>query len=180
MDGVETRYYWGGVIGLLDSTGSQVVSYRYNSWGKLLATTDTTTEKAGSQNPFRYRGYCWDEETELYYVGSRYYDPEVCRFISPDTTDVLGATDDLYHKNLYAYCDSNPISRMDKEGDMWELALVGGGALAAEAGVSLSAVGGAILAGLGAITPVGWVLIATIAVVATAYVGYNTFQLADM
>ncbi len=91
---------------------------------------------------------------------------------------MLGATDDLYHKNLYAYCDSNPISRMDKEGDMWELALVGGGALAAEAGVSLSAVGGAILAGLGAITPVGWVLIATIAVVATAYVGYNTFQLA--
>ena len=137
MDGVETRYYWGywgDVIGLLDNTGNQVVSYRYNSWGKLLATTDTTTEKAGTWNPFRYRGYCWDEETELYYVGSRYYDPEVCRFISPDTTDVLGASPmELTNKNLYAYCDNNPISREDEDGDIWNIVI--GAAVGAVAGL---------------------------------------------
>ena len=111
-----------------------MVSYRYNSWGKPLATTDMTTEKAGSQNPFRYRGYCWDEETELYYVGSRYYDPKVCRFISPDTTDVLMASPmELTNKNLYAYCDNNPISREDDEGDIWNIVI--GAAVGAVAGL---------------------------------------------
>ena len=215
VDGVETRYYWGGghiigmksgsnriqfvydeknqpvsmrlnsktyyylynvqgdVIGLLDSTGSQVVSYRYNSWGKPLATTDTTTEKAGTWNPFRYRGYCWDEETELYYVGSRYYDPEVCRFISPDTTDVLGAEQgNLNQYNLYAYCLNNPVNRLDEEGRLslpnWVKVAIGGivitgvavatvatgGAVAAICGAALSGalVGGVSGAALGAIS----------------------------
>ena len=71
--------------------------------------------------PFRYRGYVFDEETGFYYVSSRYYDPEIGRFISPDTTDVLTATPmGLTDKNLYAYCDNNPVVRVDHGGQFWE------------------------------------------------------------
>ena len=59
-------------------------------------------------------------ETGFYYLGSRYYDPEVGRFISPDTTDILGVSSDLYDKNLYAYCDNNPVIRRDASGYAWE------------------------------------------------------------
>ena len=67
------------------------------------------------------RGYVFDEETGFYYVSSRYYDPEIGRFISPDTTDVLTATPmGLTDKNLYAYCDNNPVVRVDHGGQFWE------------------------------------------------------------
>ena len=111
------------VIGLIDSTGNKMVSYTYNSWGKPLGMVDSTADGVGSKNPFRYRGYCWDEETGLYYVGSRYYDSEVGRFINTDTEEVLIATPTaLTDKNLYAYCDNNPIIRKDLDGDFWETA----------------------------------------------------------
>ncbi len=88
----------------------------------------------GPWNPFRYRGYFYDSETGLYYVSSRYYDPEVGRFISPDTTDVLTATPmALTDKNLYAYCDNNPVMRVDNGGDFWNWVI--GAAVGAVVGV---------------------------------------------
>ena len=59
-------------------------------------------------------------ETGLYYLGSRYYSPELCRFISADITDVLGVSSNFYDKNLYAYCDNNSIVRVDLLGKAWE------------------------------------------------------------
>ena len=136
-----------------------MVSYRYNSWGKLLSMTDTTTEKIGEKNPFRYREYCWDEETGLYYVSSRYYDPEVGRFISADDVDVLEVQDDLYDKNLYAYCDNNPINRVDEEGDVWELAAVGSiGRMLGTAALTISNVALPIAVGIGIGIVVGVVI----------------------
>ena len=88
-----------------------------------------TTSTLASLNPFRYRGYCYDEETGFYYVSSRYYDPGIGRFISADTTDVLDVQSDLYDKNLYAYCDNNPVMRKDLNGQVWitiEIMAVGG------------------------------------------------------
>ena len=72
-------------------------------------------------NPFRYRGYYYDTETGFYATGTRYYDPVVGRFISPDTTDVLTATTDQpnHDKNLFAYCDNNPVVRKDSNGKFW-------------------------------------------------------------
>ena len=82
-------------------------------------------------NPIRYRGYYYDEETGFYYVSSRYYNPVIDRFISPDTTDVLTATSmALTDKNLYAYCDNNPVMREDKDGQFCSIiavALIGVG-----------------------------------------------------
>ena len=77
----------GDVVALLDGGGNKVVEYQYDAWGRPTGTwslthpTDSTLtseyEKLARFNPFRYRGYVWDEETGLYYLRSRYYDPEL-------------------------------------------------------------------------------------------------------
>ena len=77
-------------------------------------------------NPYRFKGYYYDEETGMYYLKSRYYQPEICRFISADDEDVLSVKTDFDDCNLYAYCDNNPISRLDETGDVWQAALAGG------------------------------------------------------
>ena len=114
----------GDVVAIVSDDLVPVVYYEYDSWGKLMKTTGASAATVGRLNPFRYRGYCYDEETGFYYVSTRYYDPEVGRFISADTTDVLGVSGDLYDKNLYAYCDNNPVMRVDEDGEFWTVALV--------------------------------------------------------
>ena len=111
------------VIGMVAEDMSPVVTYEYDAWGKLLSISGEKKDTVGKLNPFRYRGYVYEEESGLYYVSSRYYDPEVNRFISPDTIDVLEVQDDLYDKNLYAYCDNNPVMRVDSSGAVWHLAV---------------------------------------------------------
>ena len=66
-------------------------------------------------NPFRYRGYVYDEETGLYYLRSRYYNPEWGRFINADT--VLGQVGALLSHNLFAYCGNNPVNMSDLSGE---------------------------------------------------------------
>ena len=99
-------------------------------------------------------------ETGLYYLGSRYYSPQLCRFISADDIDILEVQDDLYDKNLYAYCDNNPVMRKDVGGDIWSLTIVGGGTIAGSSGISITA----IATGLSVITPI--VIAASVTVVA--------------
>ena len=55
------------IIGLVDSSGNTVVSYSYDSWGKILGITGSMAATLGADNPFRYKGYYYDEETSLYY-----------------------------------------------------------------------------------------------------------------
>ena len=71
----------GDVIAILDAAGNVVVSYAYDAWGMPIGKSGTLAETLGTLNPFRYRGYVFDEETGFYYVSSRYYDPEVGRWI---------------------------------------------------------------------------------------------------
>ena len=72
-------------------------------------------------NPFRYRGYYQDSETGFYYCGNRYYDPAIGRFINADSTNTLMNTPMAYtDKNLYAYCDNNPVMRVDNGGEFWD------------------------------------------------------------
>ena len=117
----------GDVIALADaSTGKLAVTYTYDAWGKLVKLEDSTANSVGSQNPFRYRGYYYDTETSLYYLNSRYYDPDTGRFISADgqlNEGVLGY-------NMFAYCENNPVNGSDPDGDMvwWAAAALGGAA----------------------------------------------------
>ena len=109
----------GDVVGLYNTSGQEFVTYTYDPWGKPLSSTGISPLLIA--NPFRYRGYVYDEETGLYYCNSRYYDPETGRWINTDTADVLTASlDSVTDKNLYAYCDNNPVVRVDHGGQFWE------------------------------------------------------------
>ena len=122
----KTDYFYlynglGDVTSLVDSSNQVVVRYQYNSWGKVTSTQDTSGVSLATLNPFCYRKYVYDPETGLYCLGSRYYDPEVGRFVNADDTDVIFAKpQELYHKNLYVYCDNNPVVRRDLQGYFWE------------------------------------------------------------
>ena len=114
-----TYYYYlcnaqGDVVKLIDKTGSTVVEYTYDSWGKLLSTSGSLAETFGAEQPFRYRGYVYDEETGFYYLQSRYYNPEVGRFISADV--YLSTGQGVLGHNAYAYCLNNPVNMSDECG----------------------------------------------------------------
>ena len=102
------------MIGLLDSAGTEVVRYTYDAWGKPLATTGSLAGTVGANNPFRYRGYVYDAETEQYYLRSRYYNPAWGRFISADS--LLGKVGGLFSHNAFAYCLNNPVNKCDPNG----------------------------------------------------------------
>ncbi len=111
------RNYLGDVTKVIDTSGNVVVEYTYDSWGKLLSTTGSLATTVGALNPIRYRGYYYDTETSLYYLQSRYYDPEVGRFISQDELVYLdlGNVNGL---NLYCYCQNDPINFTDEAGNI--------------------------------------------------------------
>ena len=119
----KTDYFYlynglGDVTGLVDSSNQVVVRYQYNSWGKVTSTQDTSGVSLATLNPFCYRKYVYDPETGLYCLGSRYYDPEVGRFVNADDPGVIFAKpQELGSKNLYAYCDNNPVAREDYAGE---------------------------------------------------------------
>ena len=123
-DGSNHFYYYiynlqGDVIALADaSTGKLAVTYTYDAWGKLVKLEDTTANSVGTQNPFRYRGYYYDTETSLYYLQTRYYDPEVGRFINADA-HIVTDQDSVLTTNMYAYCQNNPVMRSDQNGESW-------------------------------------------------------------
>ena len=106
----------------------------------------------GRVNPFRYRGYYYDEETNLYYLQSRYYDPTVCRFINADDVAYI-APETLNGLNLFAYCGNNPVMRVDANGNAWWDWLLGG--IAVIGMVALSVVSFGIALPLGAMVVSG-------------------------
>ena len=105
----------GDIVGIVDNASSLVVEYKYDAWGKPIATTGSLAATLGNRNPFRYRGYVYDEETELYYLRSRYYNPLVGRFVNADS--IIGEFAGLKTHNLYRYCLSDPICRSDASGN---------------------------------------------------------------
>ena len=134
----------GDIIGIYDDEGTCLVTYTYDAWGNVTVSySNGGASTAARYNPFRYRGYYYDTETGLYYVSSRYYDPEIGRFINADTTDILTATPmGLTDKNLFAYCDNNPVMRADHGGDFWHIVV--GAAVGALIGGVVKAVSNAI------------------------------------
>lgn len=146
--------------------------YEYDGWGKCVEK-ELSPEKNTEidtfvlhNNPFRYRGYYYDVETQLFYCNSRYYSPELCRWISPDSIEYLDP-ESINGLNLYCYCYNNPISYADPSGNLpqWAEWLIGGalvvGAIAltivtAGAGGALAAaLGGSLLATIGSGVVVG-------------------------
>ena len=112
----------GDVVGLVDKTGTTMVTYKYDVWGKPESTTGPMATTLGVANPFRYRGYYYDTESGFYYLQSRYYDPEVGRFLNADGYVSTGQGIPGY--NMFAYCNNNPIMYSDSNGQNAVLAIV--------------------------------------------------------
>ncbi len=129
---VDTYYYLknaqGDITHIVSAAGKKMVSFTYDAWGKRKveyqangSTTPSHIElltqiKADLLNPFAYRGYCYDYDIGMYYLQSRYYDPEVGRFINADDTNYLNATGTVLGCNLFAYCENEPVNNVDFNG----------------------------------------------------------------
>ena len=91
----------GDITAIRDAAGNNVVTYSYNAWGKQMSKAGTLAATLGTLNPFRYRGYVYDEETELYYLRSKYYNPGWMRFVNSDV---------VYGDNVWSYCANQPTT----------------------------------------------------------------------
>ena len=112
----------GRVIAILDADGNVVVSYMYDAWGAPLWCTGELEETLGKVQPFRYRGYVFDEETGLYYLRSRYYNAQWGRFVNADNVLNICATSNCNRvPNAFAYCSNGVIQRTDTDGKLWDL-----------------------------------------------------------
>ncbi len=124
----ETQYFYltntmGDVLGITEANGNLIAQYLYDDWGKLVSidTADAEGETAclelANANPLRYRGYYFDSETGYYYLQSRYYAPEICRFINADKVEVADFSRDIsLGVNLFVYCSNNPVNGIDTSG----------------------------------------------------------------
>ncbi|WP_052953971.1 RHS repeat-associated core domain-containing protein [Clostridium sp. C8] len=140
---INGEYYYirnlqGDIIGLIDKSGAEVVSYSYDTWGKLISIEGSLKDTVGVKNPYRYRGYRYDTETGLYYLNARYYNPEWGRFINADSYTGDGG---LLSHNLFSYCMNDPVNLQDPSGNIAISTLIMiGGLVAWGAGTIYSAV----------------------------------------
>ena len=154
-----TTYYFvknmqNDIVEIIDTNLNSVVKYTYDAYGNVFIS-GTLSSTIGELNPYRYRGYYYDEETGLFMMGHRYYSPELCRFIQPDDIEYLDPSS-INGLNLYCYCHNNPIMYYDPSGHMpeWAMWLVGGVLLAGSIALTIAtwgAASGTILASVKAI-----------------------------
>ena len=153
----------GDIVAILDENGNTVVSYGYDAWGAPLWCTGELAETLGKVQPFRYRGYVYDEETGLYYLRSRYYNAQWGRFVNADAEIAVEAK--LWDAKLFLYCANNPVRYTDDGGNsFWDVLADCGKALLVAAvvvavvavviaatggggGFALAAAGGEIISG---------------------------------
>ena len=134
-----TRYYYvrnilGEIIGIIDTTGAYVARYTYDAWGNPIEITDGSGNDVSSNsshianiNPFRYKGYYYDAEIGFYYLQSRYYDPQVGRWITPEPNVLNGEFDSgasIIACNVFAYCANKPIINFDSNGEFILTAII--------------------------------------------------------
>ena len=137
----------GDVTGIVNSNGVTVVTYTYDAWGRQLSCTGSMAGTLGVINPLRYRGYVYDQESGLYYLQSRYYDPNLGRFINAD--GLISTGQGLLGNNMFAYCGNNPVMRIDPSGMSWkdliDKILHKGNSAAKKAGIDTASIGALFL-----------------------------------
>ncbi len=169
-----SRDLTGNITSIVDKNGFIMVEYQYDAWGRWLNQPTAAKTSIGttllSLNPFLYKGYIYDDESGFYYLKSKYYSPEVRRFINVDSE--VGDVGKLEHHNLCAYCINNPVNLTDDNGNWpdwkWQqiasgiglvvlvisaisigiLTLPFGGAIAVVAGITIAAGIGTVVFGV--------------------------------
>lgn len=107
----------GDITDIANSNGEVVASYEYDPWGKVTSVSGSNLEIA-NLNPFRYRSYYYDSDIQMYYLQSRYYDPEVGRFINCDDVNYIGYSDTANSYNAFAYCENDPVNSWNYNGNL--------------------------------------------------------------
>ena len=133
--------YWfernmqGDIIAVYDKSGTKLVSYVYDAYGNFYRTLHgISLSHTAANNPFTYRGYYYDYNLQLYYVGTRYYDSDIGRWLSPDKYVSTGQG--LTGYNMFAYCGNNPIMYVDYTGEFpWAIVII----------LSIGLIGGAVV-----------------------------------
>lgn len=113
-----------------------MVSYTYDPWGVPTVSGDASL---AAINPCSYRGYYYDQETGYYYLQSRYYNPEIGRFLNADEVACAGVDNSINSSNLFTYCNNNPICYADSDG------YIASKVIGAIVGAVIGAVGGYFL-----------------------------------
>ena len=184
----------GDIVGMLDNSGTLVVEYKYDAWGKGISISGSLATTLGERNPFRYRGYVYDEETGLYYLRSRYYNTQNSRFCSADTEIHTNATAD--DARLYVYCNNAPLSYTDDEGTFALAAFLIGVAVSTlvtsiataivgedvVSGASTAVTGtAAVYTGIGLLSfgPIGWIAGGTLMLAGAATVVMGANEIAE-
>ena len=103
----------GDIVKILDEDGQEKANYVYNAWGNILSQSN---DELSSINPLRYRGYVYDEDTAMYYLQTRYYDPTTGRFINADDTAFISSSGTAIGDNIYTYCENDPVNNVDYTG----------------------------------------------------------------
>ncbi len=117
-----TKNLQGDITSIVNESGNTIITYTYDSWGAVdfHPTSVSNMHLAYTLyyvSPFAYRGYCYDDDMVLYYLQSRYYSPEMGRFINTDDTQIAIATQgEVLGANLFAYCNNNPVNYVDYSG----------------------------------------------------------------
>ena len=108
----------GDIVAVYNDSGVKLITYKYDAWGNFTRTINNIsgTNRSALYNPFAYRGYYYDSETEFYYVSSRYYDPEIGRWINADN-QIAGVGGEVLGYNMFAYCFNNPVNMDDPTGN---------------------------------------------------------------
>lgn len=119
------KNHLGDIVAIYNEAGTKVLSYTYDAWGNKTTTwhNNSGSNSYAQYNSLTYRGYYFDSETNLYYLGSRYYDATTGRFLNADS--YINANDKLNGNNIFAYCSNNPIKYVDSDGE-WIHIVAGG------------------------------------------------------
>lgn len=140
----------GDVTHIMKADKSIAGTYQYDPYGRIINLSSLTA--VAKANPFRYRGYYYDTESNLYYLNSRYYNPEWGRFINADGQLIIG--DNITDLNLFVYCGNNSINRFDPIGEEWYHWVIGA-AVVVGCGVATVATCGGFAAAVSAVFMVG-------------------------
>ena len=109
------RDFMSNILGLVDNSGNIVVKYKYDAYGNRISITDTSGCDLGNINPFRYKGYYYDDDVEMYYCKSRFYVPSWHRWLNSDSINYLEPKN-ITSLNLFTYCNNNPVMYVDENG----------------------------------------------------------------
>ena len=109
------RDFMSNILGLVDDSGNIVVKYKYDAYGNRISITDTSGCDLGNINPFRYKGYYYDDDVEMYYCKSRFYVPSWHRWLNSDSINYLEPKN-ITSLNLFTYCNNNPVMYVDENG----------------------------------------------------------------